>query len=112
MAEVLQVTTTVSTREEAERIGRVLVEERLAACAQIAGPVTSMYWWKGQVEQSSEWYCHLKTMEDRYPALEARLRTLHSYEVPEILAVPVDRGNRDYVQWVANAVRHAESEMS
>ena len=106
LSDILLVTTTLSSREEAERIGRTLVEERLAACAQIAGPVTSFYWWEGKVESASEYYCHLKTTPEQYSALEARLRALHSYAVPEIIAVPVDRGGADYAAWVADTVRY------
>jgi len=105
MTDILQVTTTTSSKEEAERIGHTLVEEHLAACAQIVGPVASHYWWQGRVEQASEWYCHLKTTSDQYEALEARLRALHPYAIPEIVAVPVANGGADYAAWVADAVR-------
>ncbi|HXE57288.1 MAG TPA: divalent-cation tolerance protein CutA [Gemmatimonadales bacterium] len=97
---ILQVTTTLPTREDAERVARALVEDRLAACAQVAGPIASTYWWKGQVETSTEWYCHLKTTAERFPALEARLRTLHPYEVPEIIALPAARVAESYREWV------------
>lgn len=105
MIDILQVTTTVSSREEAERIGHTLVEERLAACAQVAGPIDSHYWWENEVAQAVEWYCHLKTTGERYPALEARLRALHSYAIPEILAVTITRGGSDYAAWIADMVR-------
>jgi periplasmic divalent cation tolerance protein len=109
MIEILQVTTTVSSKEEAERIGRTLVQERLAACAQIAGPVTSHYWWENTVETATEWYCYLKTTVERYPALESRLRALHSYAVPEIIAFPISRGGSDYAAWVSDMVRNHAS---
>ncbi|MEO8294643.1 MAG: divalent-cation tolerance protein CutA [Gemmatimonadota bacterium] len=105
MIDILQVTTTVSSKEEAERIGHTVVQERLAACAQIQGPVASHYWWQDRIEQAAEWYCHLKTTAERYPALEARLRALHSYAIPEIIAVPISRGGSDYAAWVADMVR-------
>ena len=68
----------------AEQLGATLVQERLAACAQVVGPVSSTYWWQGRVEHSREWYCHLKTTRARLPAIERRLRELHPYELPEL----------------------------
>jgi periplasmic divalent cation tolerance protein len=105
LADILQVTTTLSSQEEAERIGRTLVEERLAACAQVVGPITSFYWWNTEIERASEWYCHLKTSDEQYSALEARLRALHSYATPEIIAVPIERAATEYSAWVQKTVR-------
>lgn len=102
--EILQVTTTLASRDEAERVGRVLVEERLAACAQIVGPLTSFYWWQQKLESASEWHCHLKTTAERFPALATRLRALHSYDLPEIIAVSVEQAGADYAGWVARTV--------
>ena len=87
MTEGRQVTTTLPDREAANRLGRRLVEERLAACAQVVGPVASVFWWQGEVESAGEWYCHLKTTASRVEELIARIRELHPYETPEILAV-------------------------
>jgi periplasmic divalent cation tolerance protein len=100
-----QVTTTTDSRASAERIAAALVEERLAACAQVVGPVGSTYRWEGRVEQATEWYCHLKTTVARLPALEARLRALHTYQVPEIIAVPISAGHPAYLAWIEDAVR-------
>jgi periplasmic divalent cation tolerance protein len=105
MTDLLQITTTTASREEAERIGRTLVEERLAGCAQIVGPLTSIYRWKGRVENASEWYCVLKSTADLYPALEARVRSLHSYQTPEVIAVPVGRSSSEYSAWIAESIR-------
>jgi periplasmic divalent cation tolerance protein len=99
-----QVTTTLPDRDTANRIGRRLVEERLAACAQVVGPVSSVYWWQGEVETAGEWYCHLKTSAGRVPALVARIRELHPYETPEIIAVPVSEGDAAYLKWIAESV--------
>ena len=109
MSDLFQVSTTLSSREEAERIGRTLVEERLAACAQILGPITSFYWWQDRLESAVEWYCHLKTTAEQYSALEARLRALHSYDVPEIVAVPIERCGADYTAWVIKSVRFPQA---
>jgi periplasmic divalent cation tolerance protein len=100
MAEYIQVTMTVEKREDAERIGREAVENRLAACVQIVGPISSIYWWKGKVEESGEWLCLLKTRKDLFEPLTQKLRSLHPYEVPEIVAVPIIAGNPDYLRWI------------
>ena len=72
MTNVVQVITTVDSSEEAKRIARLLVERRLAACAQVSGPVTSAYWWDDEVQTDEEWYCVLKTRADHYGAVERR----------------------------------------
>lgn len=100
MSEFIQVTTTASTKEEAGRIAKALLEQRLAACVQIAGPVESHYWWKGQLEQSAEWLCIVKTLRVKYAAVEAAIRANHSYEVPEIVAVPIETGSAPYLAWL------------
>jgi periplasmic divalent cation tolerance protein len=105
VADCWQVTTTVATGAEAQRIAAALVEERLAACVQIAGPIASTYRWQGTVEQATEWYCHCKTTRARYPALEARLRELHPYETPEIIAVPIVAALPAYLAWIEECVR-------
>jgi periplasmic divalent cation tolerance protein len=100
-----QVTTTLPDQVAAERVATRLVEERLAACAQVLGPVQSTYWWAGKIEQADEWYCHLKTTLARLPRLQTRIRELHPYEVPEIIAVPILQGNPDYLKWIQDTVR-------
>jgi len=105
MADLFLVSTTTASREDAERLGRTLVDERLAACAQVLGPLTSYYRWQGRIESATEWYCHLKTTAELYPALESRLKALHSYETPEIVAVPAERSSPAYTAWVAESVR-------
>ncbi len=104
MTECRQVTTTLPDREGAHRLGRRLVEERLAACAQVVGPVSSVYWWHEEVETAAEWYCHLKTTVGRVPELMSRIRELHPYETPEIIALPVAEGDREYLKWIAESV--------
>ena len=104
-AECCQVTTTVATQADAERIAATLVEERLAACVQIAGPIASTYRWQGAIEHATEWYCHCKTTLARYPALEARLRALHPYETPEIIALPIVAALPAYLAWIEDSVR-------
>lgn len=105
MADCCQVTTTVATQADAERIAAALVEERLAACVQVAGPIISTYRWQGAVERVTEWHCHCKTTRARYPALEARLRELHPYETPEIIALPIVAGFPAYLAWIEEGVQ-------
>lgn len=100
MEKFLQVTTTTETKEEAERIALALVEARLAACVQIVGPVTSIYRWKGRIEQAGEWLCLIKSREEHYGAIEGTIRSLHAYETPEIIAVSLTGGSRDYLDWL------------
>lgn len=101
----LQVMTTASREEDAERIARAVLEERLAACVQISGPVTSLYWWKGSLETSGEWLCLIKTREDLFGALEKLLRKVHPYETPEIVALPIVAGGRDYLKWLQGELK-------
>ena len=98
---LLQVTTTVGSRPEAEQLGSTIVTERLAACAQVSGPITSAYRWEGRLDGAEEWYCVLKTMASKYRQLEARIRELHSYQNPEIIAVPIVNASEAYAAWVA-----------
>ena len=105
MTPCCQVTTTFPDRPLAEQIARRLVEERLAACVQVEGPIASTYRWQGEVESASEWYGHIKTTVARLPDLRARLRELHPYQVPEIIAVPRLDGDPAYLQWIEESVR-------
>ncbi|MDF2707635.1 divalent-cation tolerance protein CutA [Nonomuraea muscovyensis] len=101
MADYIEVHVTAGDRGEAARICRVVVERRLAACAQVVGPITSTYWWEGKVEEAEEWLLLLKTTADLFDDLAASVREAHSYDVPEIIAVPVRAGSTDYLAWVA-----------
>jgi len=101
----LQVTTTTDSRAEAERLGRVMVERRLAACAQIVGPVSSTYWWKGSMETTEEWMAVLKTTDELRSRLIAALKAEHSYETPDIVAVSIVDGLPDYLNWITEETR-------
>jgi len=103
--EYLQVVTTVEDEGKARAIARTLVERRLAACAQVLGPIASTYWWRGQVETAEEWLCVLKTRADLYEELERALRTIHPYEEPEILAIPIAAGSPTYLAWIDETLR-------
>jgi periplasmic divalent cation tolerance protein len=102
--QAIQVVTTVGNRAEAERIAAQLVGERLAACVQIVGPVKSTFHWQGAIEVSEEWFCLAKTTLDRYEAIERQIRALHSYELPEIIALPIVAGSPEYLAWIARDV--------
>ncbi len=91
--------------DEAMRIGRIIVEERLAACINVLAPCTSIYWWEGAVAQSDEVPALLKTTHSRADALVERIAELHAYEVPAIVVWPVDRLAASFGDWVENEVR-------
>jgi periplasmic divalent cation tolerance protein len=94
------VMTTVVSSEEAIRLGRTLVEERLAACATLLPPVHSVYRWHGQIESSAETLLLLKTATNQLPALESRLQELHSYQPPEFLVLAIEAGSHGYLAWL------------
>jgi periplasmic divalent cation tolerance protein len=98
------VLTTTANAEEAERLGRTLVEERLAACATLVPAVQSIYRWQGQVESATETLLLLKTASAQLPALEARLLALHSYHTPEFLVLGVEACSTPYLDWLLGAV--------
>ena len=99
------VMSTCASTEEAESLGRRLVEERLAACATVLPNVISQYWWGSRLERETECLLLLKTTSDRVPALQVRLLELHSYECPEVLVLRVESANPAYEEWVRTSVR-------
>jgi periplasmic divalent cation tolerance protein len=100
MNSYIQVTTTTESKEQAQTIAQHLVETKLAACVQISGPITSTYSWKGKLETAEEWLCVIKTRENLYQKLEKAIISLHSYETPEIIAVPIVKGSKEYLNWI------------
>jgi periplasmic divalent cation tolerance protein len=99
-----QVSTTLPDRPAADRVAEAAVMERLAACAHVDGPLHSTYRWQGAVESAIEWSCRLKTTAERLPALVARIRELHPYDVPEIVAVAIADGDPAYLRWIQESV--------
>ncbi|MBC7351340.1 MAG: divalent-cation tolerance protein CutA [Thermogutta sp.] len=99
----VQVFVTFPDRESAARVAQVLVAESLAGCVQIVGPIQSVYRWEGKIESAEEWLCLIKTPTSRYAQLEQRIRQMHSYQVPEIIAVPITAGSSDYLTWLSAA---------
>jgi periplasmic divalent cation tolerance protein len=105
MLEVLQVTITVPDEGTGMMLANELVSKHLAACVQMTGPIQSVYIWKGKVEDRPEWMCIVKTTRERYAELEAEVKRVHPYDVPEITASLVTEGNPDYLNWVADCVK-------
>ncbi len=105
MTDVVAVLVTVPDAGKAAELARALVEERLAACGNVIAGVRSIYRWEGKVQDEGEVLLVLKTARRRFPDLLARLRSLHPYEVPEILAIPVEEGNGAYLDWVDQSTR-------
>lgn len=102
------VLTAESTLEEANKLGRALVEERLVACATLLPVVQSIYHWNDELQSAPETMVMLKTTADKLEALEARLRQLHTYRVPEFLVLPVEYGSKSYMDWIAQSVTSAK----
>jgi periplasmic divalent cation tolerance protein len=95
---------TCSSAEEAARIARALVESRAAACVNIVPGLRSVYRWKGSVEEAGEWLLIMKTTRERFGELRTQLRQLHSYELPELVALPVVDGLDSYLDWISASV--------
>ncbi len=100
-SDFLVVLVTVGSSENAESIASTLVGERLSACVNVISPVTSYYVWQDELRRDAEVLLIIKSTVDNYPALEKRILELHTYEVPEILAIRVDDGNPDYLGWLS-----------
>jgi periplasmic divalent cation tolerance protein len=100
MAAYVQVVTTTDSLELANSIAQTLLESRAAACVQVFGPVQSKYWWKGRIEEAAEWLCMIKARSADYERIEGLISEVHSYDVPEILAFPVQQGSRRYLEWL------------
>jgi periplasmic divalent cation tolerance protein len=100
MNDFVQVVTTTERQEDARQIADLLVEKRLAACVQIVGPLTSVYRWQGKVESAQEWQCQIKTRQALLDDVSDAIREVHPYEVPEIIAVPIVAGSREYLIWL------------
>jgi periplasmic divalent cation tolerance protein len=105
MGEYVQVQTSIPSREKGLEIARSVVDAHLAACAQVVGPITSTYRWKGEVQVDEEYLLLVKTTADRYPELESHIHELHSYDVAEIISVPVNAGLASYLRWMDEETR-------
>ncbi|GLZ10943.1 divalent cation tolerance protein [Actinomadura sp. NBRC 104425] len=104
----VQVTTTTDSRQEAADLAKSAVSERLAACAQLVGPIASTYWWEGEIETAEEWMVVFKTTDERFDELATLITEVHSYDTPEIIATPVVAGSMDYLAWVTEQTEPPE----
>jgi periplasmic divalent cation tolerance protein len=105
VTDIVIVLTTAPADDRAEQLASQLVDERLAACATVSQPMASVYRWKGRLERDTERQIIIKTTRDRLAALEARLRQIHSYELPEFVVLAVDQGSTAYLDWVSAQTR-------
>src|SRR5689334_5723954 len=104
MNQELIIFVTAPNEEEASRLATALVEERLAACVNIVPAITSIYRWQGNVTRDSETLLIIKSSESRYSELERRVKDLHSYTTPEVIALKIERGSEAYLQWLRESV--------
>ncbi len=100
MTKYLLVITTVPDSEVGQIIAEKIIEERLAACATLSAPGQSLYWWQGKITQDQEHTLFIKTKKEAYRKLEEKIRQLHPYDIPEIIALPVFAGSKDYLNWI------------
>lgn len=101
--------TTAGSEEEARKIARYLVENRIAACVNIVPRVTSVYRWQGKIEEAQEWLLVIKTTAAAFEQLRRAIAQLHSYELPECISLPVDDGSTGYLEWISESVAGGES---
>ena len=99
-ADAIVVFITAGNAEEAERLANMLVEKHLAACVQILPSIQSVYWWQDKIERQPEILLLVKTLSSKFAELESEVRTIHSYETPEIVAVPISAGSESYLEWL------------
>ncbi len=102
MAELIQIITTTDSDTDANAIAQALLESKLAACVSITSPIKSMYLWNGKPEESMEWQCIIKTRADLFDQVAELIRSKHSYDIPEIVAIPVVAVNQEYLDWIEN----------
>jgi len=93
---------TAKDKEEAERIATYMIKNNLAACANILGDINSIFWWKQNIEREQEILIILKTRKEKFPKIVSTIKTIHSYSCPEVIAIPIIDGNRDYLNWLDN----------
>ena len=111
MADFIQVITTVDSEEDAQNIAGAVVGERLAACVQIIGPISSVYHWNDTIENAEEWMLVIKSRSDLFSELSGLIQQLHPYDVPEILATPIVAGGASYLEWMAGQLKRSANRL-
>lgn len=101
----VMVMVTASSKQEAEKIAQQLLEEKLIACANIVGPVSSHFHWAGKIDKAEEYLMLMKSRADLFEALSVKVKALHSYEVPEVLALPLLKGSAAYLDWLNSSLK-------
>ena len=96
---------TTSNKEEALKIVHDLLEEKLIACANIVGPVSSIFWWEGKIDEASEFLVFMKSHGNHFERLSEKVAEIHSYEVPEIIALPIIKGSPPYLKWLSDSLQ-------
>ncbi|MFD0851223.1 divalent-cation tolerance protein CutA [Actinomadura adrarensis] len=109
MAPYIQVLTTTDSEDDAVRLGHLITEARLAACVQIVGPIRSLYWWDGKLQDEREWQLLIKATSEILPTLKDLIKANHSYDVPEIIATDIVGGNEDYLDWISEETKQADA---
>jgi len=99
------VLSTAGSEDEARKIAHHLVEHQLAACVDIVPGIESIYRWQGKVETAREWLLLIKTTTEKFPAVRDAIRKLHSYDLPECIAIQIEDGSAEYVQWIGDSVK-------
>ena len=99
------VITTTSNKKEAVKIVRSLLKERLIACANIVGPVSSLFWWQGKIDEENEFLVFMKSQKSLFKRLSERVTEIHSYDVPEIIALPIIEGSPPYLEWLKTSLQ-------
>ncbi len=108
MTDKIVVLSTCASADEAERLARRVIDDRLAACVNVLSPVRSFYRWKGKVEDSAEWLLIIKSSREKFDGLRAALESAHTYEVPEVIAIPIVDGAPNYLSWIERELQTAE----
>jgi periplasmic divalent cation tolerance protein len=110
MTDKIVVFNTCASADEAEKIARHLVEARLAACVNVCAGVRSFYRWQGAIEDAGEWLLIIKSSRDRFESLRAELERLHTYDVPEVVAIPIVDGSPNYLNWLDQELKQASDD--
>ena len=105
MTDKMIVLTNTGSEQEARKIARALVERKLAACVNIVAGVESTYWWQAKVETATEWMLVIKTVRSKFESIRDAIVELHSYDLPELIAITIEDGSKEYLNWIREAVQ-------